>query len=136
MNITGCSTSCLDLDFTDKIYICDENACGVKSIQLNIDKTTHTGHLSIKNNDGIQVIDFGICTNEYGIFPGYDLEYAASAAWRMEDYLLIKIQIIDSAVGNLYIGLSFKDSYLTVMMRKTVEDLFNEYDGIFSGRTM
>lgn len=44
-----------------------------------------------------------------------------------EDYLLIKIQIIDSAVGNLYIGLSFKDSYLTVMMRKTVEDLFNEY---------
>jgi len=77
-----------------------------------------------------------MCTNEYGIFPGYDLEYAASAAWRMEDYLLIKIQIIDSAVGNLYIGLSFKDSYLTVMMRKTVEDLFNEYDGIFSGRTM
>ena len=136
MNITGSSTSSLECDITDKIYICDENECAVKSIQLNIDKTTHTGHLSIKNNAGIQVIDFGMCTNEYGIFPGYDLEYAASAAWRMEDYLLIKIQIIDSAVGNLYIGLSFKDSYITVMMRKTVEDLFNEYNGIFSGRTM
>lgn len=68
MNITGSSTSSLECDITDKIYICDENACGVKSIQLNIDKTTHTGHLSIKNNDGIQVIDFGMCTNEYGIF--------------------------------------------------------------------
>ncbi len=114
-------------------YVCDSNNCGVQSVQLDFD-SPESGTLSYKNEAGNHKLTFGMGRNEYGIFPGYDLKYAASAAWRMENYLLIKIQIIDSAVGNMYIGLSFKDDFVTVMLRKTVENLFNEYNGVFSGK--
>lgn len=114
-------------------YVCDSNNCGVQSVQLDFG-SPESGTLSYKNETGNHKLTFGTGRNEYGIFPGYDLKYAASAAWRMENYLLIKIQIIDSAVGNMYIGLSFKDDFVTVMLRKTVENLFNEYNGVFSGK--
>ena len=64
----------------------------------------------------------------------YDLKYAASAAFRMENTLLVKIQIIDSAIGNLFFSLNFKGDYVTVMLRKIEESLFGEYNGVFSGR--
>ena len=52
----------------------------------------------------------------------------------MPETFLIKVQIIDSAVGNIYISLNFKDDYITVMFRKIEESLFNEYNGVFSGK--
>jgi hypothetical protein len=52
----------------------------------------------------------------------------------MDSYFLIKVQIIDSAIGNIFIGLNFKDNYITVMFRKIEESLFNEYNGVFSGK--
>lgn len=116
-----------------KKYVCDSNPCGVQSVRLDFDGAD-SGTFSYKNDTGSHTLAFGIGKNEYGIFPDYNLKYAASAAWRMENYLLIKVQIIDSNVGNLYIGLSFKDDFVTVMLRKTVENSLNEYNGVFSGK--
>ena len=52
----------------------------------------------------------------------------------MENTLLVKIQIIDSAIGNLFFSLNFKGDYVTVMLRKIEESLFGEYNGVFSGK--
>lgn len=66
--------------------------------------------------------------------PDYNFKCGASAAFRADNNLLIKVQIIDSVVGNMYISLSYIDDYVTVMMRKLEESYFTEYDGVFSGK--
>ena len=115
----------------DKLYHFDENACDVKSMRIHWDETS--GTVYYENKTGAHEVSFGIGNNVTGQFPDYDLKYAASGAWRLDSYFLIKIQIIDSAIGNIYFGLNFKDNYITVMFRKLEESLFNEYNGVFSG---
>ena len=68
------------------------------------------------------------------MFSRTSLIIIASAAFRTDNNLLIKVQIIDSAVGNMYISFSYIDDYVTVMMRKFEESYFTEYDGVFSGK--
>lgn len=115
-------------------YRCDENGCGVTDVTLCFDETKDSGSLVYTNASGTHTLNFGIGSNRCGQFPDYDLKYAASGAWRTPQYFLIKVQIIDTAVGNMYIGLTFKDNYVTVMFRKIEETLFSEYNGVFSGK--
>lgn len=115
-------------------YMFEKNPCGISQMCLDIDESDHSGCVRYTNATGNHVIDFKIGANAFGMFPDYDLKYAASGAWRTSDSFLIKIQIIDSAIGNLYFSLNFKENYLTVMFRKIEESLFKEYDGVFSGK--
>lgn len=117
----------------DVTYICDKNSCGVTRISVHFDEDTATGSLHYTNATGDHTIDFKVGDNAIGIFPDYNMRYAASGAWRMSGTFLIKVQIIDSAIGNIYISLNFKDNCITVMFRKIEETLFSEYNGIFSG---
>ena len=125
---------------TDKIngttYTFCDNVCGVSDVSLHFDKDDNTkgGYLQYTNESGTHRIDFGIGANKQGTFPDYNMKYAASASWRTDDYFLIRVQIIDTAIGNIYIGLNYKDDYITVMFRKTEETLFEEYNGVFSGK--
>ena len=114
-------------------YTCGRNVCGVTelSLRFNADRTGGTFHYI--NATGPHEISFGVGRNEIGQFPDYELRYAASGAWRMDDFFLLRVQIIDSAVGSIYMGLNFKEDYITVMFRKIEESLFTEYDGVFSG---
>lgn len=115
-------------------YTFDDNCCNFKEMKVSIEKDTGNGVLFYKNNSGSHEIVFGLGHNAFGQFPDYDLKYAASAAFHLPDTLLIKIQIIDSAIGNMYFSLNFKNEYVTVMLRKIEESLFNEYNGVFSGK--
>lgn len=117
----------------DRVYICDNNSCGVSKISLHFDETAASGSLHYTNATGNHTLDFKVGDNAVGIFPDYNMRYAASGAWRMSGTFLIKVQIIDSAVGNIYISLNFKEDCITVMFRKIEESLFNEYNGVFSG---
>lgn len=119
---------------TEVSYTFDKNSCGFQQMKLSVDTDTNAGILYYENASGCHTLSFGLGHNELGMFPDYHLKYAASAAFHMENTLLIKIQIIDSAVGNLFFSLNFKDDYVTVMLRKIEESLFAEYNGVFSGR--
>lgn len=117
-----------------KTYACDENSCDVSKISFEIDEESKEGTLYYTNLTGNHQIKFGIGHNCIQEFPYYGFRCAASGAWRADNNLLIKIQIIDSAIGNMYISLNFLDDYITVMMRKIEETFFNEYNGVFSGK--
>lgn len=114
-------------------YTFEKNACDFEEMKLSINEISKEGIFSYKNASGRHEILFGLGHNVFGQFPDYDLKYGASAAFHMENTLLIKIQIIDSAIGNLFISLNFKGHYVTVMLRKIEESLFTEYNGVFSG---
>lgn len=118
----------------DNIYICSDNSCGVNQISLHFCDDFKSGRLNFTNKTGIHSIDFKINDNAIGIFDDYRLKYAASGAWTLPDTFVIKAQIIDTAIGNIFFSLNFKDDYITVMFRKLEESLFTEYDGVFSGK--
>ena len=85
-----------------------------------------------------------MCRNEFSKFPqfGYSNEHAglptedgflydcaASAAWRENQKLLLKVQIIDRYFGNFCAVFSFKGDIATVNMEKNAEAFLNEYKG-------
>ena len=125
-----------DSDLKEKIsgqaYEFGSNPCGIKNIKLEF--TGDEGTFFYTNATGSHELHFGLGKNVFQNFPDYNFKCGASAAFRTDNNLLIKVQIIDSAVGNMYISLSFIDNYITVMMRKIEETYFNEYNGVFSGK--
>ncbi len=125
-----------DSDLKEKIsghvYEFDSNPCGIKDIKLEF--TDDEGTFFYTNATGKHALHFGLGKNVFQNFPDYNFKCGASAAFRADNNLLIKVQIIDSAVGNMYISLSYIDDYVTVMMRKIEESYFTEYDGVFSGK--
>ncbi|MDU2210611.1 MAG: hypothetical protein E7E18_05025, partial [Eubacterium sp.] len=132
--LPGNLTSPVLADINGITYQMDENICQMKTMKVDIATDTGLGTLTYENASGVHTLSFGLGYNAFGQFPDYDLKYAASAAFRMENTLLVKIQIIDSAIGNLFFSLNFKGDYVTVMLRKIEESLFGEYNGVFSGR--
>ena len=113
-------------------YEFGDNPCGVTDIKLTFNGDE--GTFFYTNATGNHELHFGLGKNVFQNFPDYNFKCGASAAFRADNNLLIKVQIIDSSVGNMYISLSYIDDYVTVMMRKLEESYFNEYDGVFSGK--
>lgn len=133
LSLPGDKSSDIINKINDIVYICDNNSCNVSKISVHFDEPASSGFLYYTNGTGSHTLNFKVGDNVVGTFPDYNMRYAASGAWRMPHTFLIKVQIIDSAVGNIYISLNFKDDCITVMFRKIEESLFNEYNGVFSG---
>ena len=72
---------------------------------------------------------FGMGYLETGIFPVYNLNYAASGIWFDDKTLYIKVHFIDAYVGSVKFELSFGQNDLTVFMKKQEESLFQEFNG-------
>ena len=115
-----------------QVYEFESNPCGVTDMKLTFEGDE--GTFFYTNATRKHELHFGLGKNVFQNFPDYGFKCGASAAFRADNNLLIKVQIIDSAVGNMYISLSFVDNYVTVMMRKMEETYFKEYNGVFSGK--
>lgn len=132
--LPGNTTSPFASEVNHVTYQCDENPCGIKTLTLNFAADYKTGSLTYDNATGTHKLPFGIGSNVISQFPDYDLRCAISGAWRLDQTFLLKVQIIDSAIGNMFIGLNYKGDYVTAMFRKIEESLFKEYNGVFSGK--
>ena len=131
-----------------KLYRCEENPTGITRFSFHFLSDTE-GELHYTNAQGDKVLPFGIGKNVFCKFPqfGYSDEHAgapgpegflydcaASAAWREEQKLLLKVQIIDRYFGNMLAIFSFREDYAVVRMTKTAEDFLTEYEGMFNAR--
>lgn len=130
----------------DKVYCCEENPTGITRFSLRF-TGEDTGELHYTNAQGDKVLLFGLGKNVFTKFPeyGYSNEHAglrttdgflydcaASAAWREEKKLCIKVQIIDKYFGNMLMVLSFKENRAVAVMTKTAEDFLDTYVGTFN----
>ena len=79
-------------------------------------------------------LHFGFGHLELGKFPGYDMNYAASAEWISDNILYIRAHIIDEYLGSVRFELAFGENDVTVFLRKVEESLFNEYNGHLFGQ--
>lgn len=127
-------------------YVCDENPMGITEFMFRFGPD-QTGVFHYTNAQGEKVIPFGLGKNVFGEFPqlGYAREHccvpttdgsmyacAASAAWREERKLLLKVQIVDEYLGNFVAIFAFRDGHATVRMAKTAEAFLNEYHGVLN----
>ncbi|MBQ7792713.1 MAG: hypothetical protein IJ367_04420, partial [Clostridia bacterium] len=126
-------------------YRLAENPMGISEFTLTFEKGK--GLFSYVNAQGKKELPFGMCENEFCPFPqdGYADEMgtvpgnrrydcASSAAWVMPEKLCLKVQIIDTYFGNLYINFGFRDNLVGVWMTKSAEDFLDEYTGYASGK--
>ncbi len=95
------------------------------SVRLGADD----GTLSFTYRHKAYDVSFGIGRMQTGVFPIYNLRYAASGAWLFDGTLLIKAHIIDAYVGCVQFQLSFHGDMLTLLMTKKEESLFREFQG-------
>lgn len=95
------------------------------SVRLGADD----GTLSFTYRHKAYDVSFGIGRMQTGVFPIYNLRYAASGAWLFDGTLLIKAHIIDAYVGCVQFQLSFHGDMLTLLMTKKEESLFQEFQG-------
>ncbi|MBQ8510530.1 MAG: serine hydrolase [Clostridia bacterium] len=121
-------------------YKLNENPMGITRFRLTIENGE--GRFDYTNAQGDKSIAFGMCENRFGEFPqkGYsDLvgsqpgnrlyKCAASAAWKEENLLDLKIQIIDDYFGNMDALFTFDGDNVKVVMTKSAEDFLEEYKG-------
>lgn len=112
-------------------YTLNENVKGFKWMQLSVGEKE--GILSYENKDGVFELPFGIGASKVIKFPKYGFRSVVSGAFKDDNTFLIKGDIVDESVGNLFIQLVFKGDEVTVMMRKMEETMFGEFDGFISG---
>lgn len=103
-------------------------ACDFQNFSVYINEDI--GTLSFTYKHTAYDIRFGIGNMQTGIFPIYNLRYAASGAWLPDGTLRIRAHIIDAYVGCVQFQLSFHDDgELTLFMTKKEESLFHEFQG-------
>lgn len=117
-------------ELSGKEYICQENETGITSFYFEFNDDE--GKLHYTNAQGKKTLIFGLGKNVFTKFPqlGYsdihatlpsynpDFMYdcAVSAAWGEEKKLMLRVQIIDTFLGNIFMLFSFKDNMATVRL--------------------
>lgn len=140
--IQGEKTTSFARQISGREYVCEANVSGIRKFSLYFYEDC--GEFRYTNEQGDKVLRFGLCRNEFAKFPqfGYSNEHAglpttdgflydcaASAAWREEKKLLLKVQIIDRYFGNFLAVFSFKDQQATITIQKHAEAFLKEYQG-------
>lgn len=92
-----------------------------------------TGTLAFTLKGKTYSFTFGLGRLTTGLFPLYDLNYAASGVFLDPDTLYIYVHIIDSYVGSVKFQLSFGADDVAVFMKKQEESLFGEFNGHLYG---
>ncbi len=141
--MSGATTSPFAKELDGKVYTCEKNGAGITRFYFTFNGDG-TGEWHYTNAQGDKVLAFGLGKNVFSKFPqlGYSDEYgvtpttngfmydcATSAAWGEERKLLVRVQVIDRYLGNMFAIFSFKGEYASITMRKNAEAFLEEYQG-------
>jgi len=126
-------------EINGRVYRAAENPMGFSKLSLhfapreadkkNPGNSFTAGILNFTLKDKDYSLRFGLGYLETGLFPVYDLNYAASGTWFDKSTLYIKAHIIDAYVGSVKFELAFGKKDVTVFMKKQEESLFQEFNG-------
>ncbi len=136
-------------EFEDEIngvrYDLSPNAMNIEYIKFTFDNKG--GEFAYENARGKKKIEFAFGDYLKGTFPEVNFycakvgepsnrqqNCAATAQWVEKKKLLIRVYVTDSNLGNLFITASFKDDYVTLLMKKKAEFFMWDYEGSAYGR--
>lgn len=129
-----CETN-VEAQVSGQWYDMKENAAWYGRMRVVMDATGGVlEYMRTKEPDRIYQIPFGKERFVCGMFPEYDQECAASAAWMEPQVLFLRVWLTDERIGNIQIRLHFgTEGSLTVWMKKWEECSFEQFQGIFTG---
>lgn len=139
----GSTDSPLRAQINGKTYHMRENSMGMRSVRF--DFVDGAAIMHYENAAGVHALKFGILKNIAQEFPeiysgrrigvpaerGYDC--FCSAAWTMEDTLMLHCHVADIHLGQLRMAAAFKGNTLTINGLKHAEWFLDEYQGFASG---
>lgn len=146
MYAKGDKTSPMAEKINGKKFVLEENQMGIKYVKFTFEGDE--GKIEYENEQGEKSFKFGFGKNVFGVFPqeGYAKETgsffapgnyykcAVSAEWQSNNTLYLNVQAIDDYFGRLHMYFQFMDeNTISVCMKKTAEDFFNEYRGMATG---
>ena len=115
-----------------KNYFLYPNKNGFKRLRV-IFENKQQGILEYENERGTHQIFFGIGKHRNCLFPEYRQLCVSSATWCDRDTLYICSQLTDELVAAIHFKLVFSENgTLTLMMKKTEETQFNEFQGVLT----
>lgn len=141
ITVTGNDYSETEDKINGKIYYPEKNEQEIQWFSLNFENDVCT--FNYKNAQGEKSIRFGRKQNIFQQFPqvGYSdiiggqpskdrtYECCASFAWETKGHLRMRVQIIDTYIGNVFMNVSFRDNYARIQMTGDAEHFLDEYDG-------
>jgi CubicO group peptidase (beta-lactamase class C family) len=120
-------------DINGKDFFFYANPNGFKHMKV-VFETETKGYLEYENRRGVHRITFGLGRSEKCMFPEYNQMCVSSAAWCDTNTFYIRTWLVDESVASIHFKLAFHtDGGLTVLMKKTEETKFNEYQGMLNG---
>lgn len=128
-------------------YELADNTMQIKWLRLDLSGTVKK--LVYENSRGVKEIPFGMEEFKEFSFPenhyygmqvgtpiGRGQRAVASAAWTMDNRLLIRVNIIDTSIGHLGIVLEFRGDIIAVQFTKCAEAFLGEYSGTAWGKAV
>lgn len=125
-------------------YIMAENHMALKWVRFEFE--ADQGVMHYENATGVHALPFGLGRQIAAPFPethyngprigtplGRELDSLISAAWTRPGELMIYCHVVDMHLAQLRIAVSFKDSSVTLLIKKHAEFFLQEYDGFASG---
>lgn len=113
-----------------KDYYFYPNKDGFRRMKVRFENVKK-GVLEYENQRGSHEIVFGLGENAGGYFPEYHQYCVSSAVWCDSNTLYIRTWLTDEMVAAVHFKLIFSENgRLTLLMRKTEETKFNEFQGV------
>ena len=144
--VKGKKTVPFAAEINGKTFVVDgANKTGIERFSFDLSEDGEC-RFNYKNAQGEKVLKFGMCRNEFGKFPefgysnlrggtvsdgGFTYDCAASAAWREDKKLMLRVWITDTYLGNMTAVFSFRDNKVWVRMVANAENFLKEYNGEF-----
>lgn len=113
-------------------YFFHPNKDGFKRMRI-VFENEQQGILEYENEHGTHQLLFGMGNCKSSLFPEYGQRCVSSGAWCDRDTFYICSQLTDESVASIHFKFIFsQDGSLTLLMRKTEETKFNEFQGILT----
>jgi len=129
--ILGEITSSYANKINGKKYILESNSMGIRFIRITCENTK--GFIEYENVTGKFKIPFILGTLHQFSEKIFKIPMMISAAWKSENILCLQINLIGELLGSLRVNIGFNNEFITISMKKSVEGILNNYDGIVTG---
>ncbi len=140
----GALSSPLAVSVSGRQYLTSENSMGWKWVCFEF--ADNQGKMCWENETGKHILPFGFGCQVPSEFPetqyngptigkplGKGLYCYTSAAWTMENSLMIYCHITDMHLGQFRVAVTFEDNSVVLHTQKHAEFLLNRYDGYVTG---
>jgi CubicO group peptidase (beta-lactamase class C family) len=113
-------------------YILESNSMELKNLRISFEN--EEGFIEYENADGNIKVPFVLGEIKKLQLEVLKIPLLISAAWKSENILCFQINLIGELLGCVRVDIGFNDEFVTVSMKKYVEGILNNYDGIAVGR--